>query len=262
MNRIPVSPEMAAFVGDGELSCDGWPPSSCAFLINFGQDGCCATVRFLAHPTRRSLGQRADGEECNDLIFLVARPACERIFGGKLRFRNGSVHHLDPQQRSIAMAIRDCDLPQAAAEPYRIAKCIELLCEILIAAAADRLIPIGQNNMVSLADGRRLLAARRMIEERWCEKLTLDRIARACGINRAKLTRGFRDMFSCSVADAITNQRLRGASEMLLSTDLPISMIAYRCGYLNNASFSRAFARGFGLAPSQYRTRGVRSLAA
>jgi SulP family sulfate permease len=34
---------------------------------------------------------------------------------------------------------------------------------------------------------------------------------------------------------------------------LPVSTIGYRCGYLNNASFTRAFSRRFGIAPTQLR---------
>ena len=68
-----------------------------------------------------------------------------------------------------------------------------------------------------------------------------------------ELTRGFRDMYDCSIADALSQQRLEAARRMLLSTDLPIASIGYRCGYLNNASFTRAFSRRFGTAPTQYR---------
>ena len=94
-----------------------------------------------------------------------------------------------------------------------------------------------------------------MIDERWRENPTLDGIARACGLNRTKLTRGFRSMFACSVSDAIAERRLGGARQMLLATDLPIASVGYRCGYLNNASFARAFARRFGEAPSQLRAQ-------
>ena len=119
--------------------------------------------------------------------------------------------------------------------------------------ADDGLIPFVAEAGLSNADSQRLVAARRVIEERWAEKLTLDMISRACGLNRAKLTRGFRDLFDCSVADALAQQRLGRASKMLLITDLPVSSIGYKCGYLNNASFARAFSRQFGVAPTRYR---------
>ena len=40
---------------------------------------------------------------------------------------------------------------------------------------------------------------------------------------------------------------------MLLTTDLPVSSIGYVSGYLNNASFTRAFGRRFGHTPTDVR---------
>lgn len=91
--------------------------------------------------------------------------------------------------------------------------------------------------------------SRRLVDERWREKLTLDGIARACGLNRAKLTRGFRQAFGSSVADRVADRRLQGAHRLLLATDLPVSSIGYR----NNASFTRAFSRRYGVAPTRLR---------
>ena len=89
------------------------------------------------------------------------------------------------------------------------------------------------------------------------ETATLDGISRACGLNRAKLTRGFRDLFGCTIAQALAERRLSHARRMLLSTDKPVSSIGYENGYLNNASFARAFGRRFGVSPSDYRARQV-----
>jgi len=60
-------------------------------------------------------------------------------------------------------------------------------------------------------------------------------------------------MFDCSVAEAIAERRLEQASHMLLTTDLPVSSIGYENGYLNNAAFTRAFGRRFGVSPTDYR---------
>jgi AraC family transcriptional activator of pyochelin receptor len=60
-------------------------------------------------------------------------------------------------------------------------------------------------------------------------------------------------MFDCSVAEALAERRLAQASRLLLTTDLPVSSVGYEAGYLNNASFARAFGRHFGRSPSDYR---------
>ena len=76
-------------------------------------------------------------------------------------------------------------------------------------------------------------------------------------LNRIKLARGFGNIFDSSVADVIAEQRLGGAKQMLLATELPISAIGYRCGYLNNAAFTRAFSRRYGVAPLSFRAAAL-----
>jgi AraC family transcriptional regulator, transcriptional activator of the genes for pyochelin and ferripyochelin receptors len=250
MERIDVSPEMLSFLGSGAIDeAESWPSDTVAFTVAFGGPDTPAAIRYDDRTSRKML----NAGHGTRLIMVVARAACQRILGQQVALRDGGIYHLPAPLRAIALAVRDCDLPEGGRIPYRLAKCIELLCDTLRAHAEDALVPMGVDGILTRADSQRVLAARRLIDERWSEKLTLDMIARACGLNRAKLTRGFRDMFDCSVADAISDQRLGEAGQMLVATDLPVSSIGYRCGYLNNASFTRAFARPFGLAPTQYR---------
>lgn len=253
MAAIEVSPEMLTLVGPGKVGRIGPPPRAVGFVITFGTKGRVASLRYLSRPSVRLLDSEVEAR----LILLVSRNACERIAGGPLRFSDHALFHVPVALRTIALAIRDCDLPEAAATPYRLAKSIELLCDLLRAHGADALVPMSADGALSPEDTQRLLAARRVIDERWAEKLTLDMIARASGLNRGKLTRGFREMFDCTVADAISGQRLGEARQMLLATDLPVSSIGYRCGYLNNASFTRAFVRHFGEVPTRFRARSL-----
>jgi AraC family transcriptional activator of pyochelin receptor len=246
MDRLPVSPEMICLVGPGVLGDVWFPEHSAAFVV----DSAGGSFRYHARADAAPLDAGADQPR---LILLIAGAACTRLLGRTVAITEGRGYHLPANLRSIAMAIHDCTLPEEARLVYRGAKCIELLCETLRLDADDELVPYVAEAGLSSSDSQRLVAARRVIEERWAEKLTLDTIARACGLNRAKLTRGFRDMFDCSVADAIAEQRLEKARQLLLVTDLPVSSIGYRCGYLNNASFARAFSRHFGAAPTQYR---------
>jgi AraC family transcriptional activator of pyochelin receptor len=187
------------------------------------------------------------------IVFLVARAAVIRIGGRALVDADGTDFHLPSDLRAIVLALRDAKAPAETRATYRLAKSIELLCETIRQFDSDTVVPLAIDAELSLADTRRLLQARRLIDERWNEKLTLDSIARACGLNRAKLTRGFREMFDCSVAEALAERRLAQASRLLLTTDLPVSSVGYEAGYLNNASFARAFGRHFGRSPSDYR---------
>lgn len=247
MERIQVSLEMVVQFGDGALADGDWPAGpNAAFVFDFAT----TKVTHLARPTPKLIDR---DQGATRLVLIVARQAVTRLLGCKLDMDDGECFHIPAELRAIVFAIRDCAFPEGARLPYRGAKSIEALCELMRLHQNAELVPFAGDGNVSMADSQRLMAARRFIEDRWSEKLTLDTIARASGLNRGKLTRGFRDLFSCTVADAIVEERLGKAKQMLLVTDLPVSSIGYRCGYLNNASFARAFSRHFGVAPTRYR---------
>ncbi len=239
--RIDVSSEMVAFIGSGPVPVVDWPKRSIGFGYRLGR----ATMAF--HPKPRPGDDLAGA----DIVFVVMQSACKRIFGTVPA--QPATWHLPSEIRVIAQAVEDCRTGGMAGTTLRAAKSIELLCITFERMLDGSLIPADGAGALSATEAERIAAARSLIDDHWHEKLTLDSISRACGINRAKLTRGFRSMFAMSVADAIADRRLGGARQMLLATDLPVSSIGYRCGYLNNASFTRAFSRRFGQPPSQLR---------
>ena len=136
---------------------------------------------------------------------------------------------------------------------YRHAKCLELASGIFDRAGGETLVPHASAGRLSQAEMERLIEAKRILTTRFDEKLTLDLISRAVGLNRAKLTQGFREVFGQTVADCLAEQRLMKAATDLRSTSRPVSTIGYSAGYLNNASFARAFSKRFGICPTSYR---------
>src|SRR3546814_14722702 len=62
-------------------------------------------------------------------------------------------------------------------------------------------------------------------------------------------------MYKGTVAEAVSGRGLSHARTLLSLSDLPVSSIGYRCGYQSNASFTRAFARRFGMTPTDMRRR-------
>ena len=236
---ILVSPEMTALIGAGQPAGIPMPADCVPFTFTLqGQP----SVRFGA----------SNG---GDITLFAARSAVIRL-GGRAPTEDGS-YHLPSDLRALALALREGHPIAEARSAYQLAKSIELFCETIAHVIAGDLVPLAADGALSADDTRRVLAARHMIDERWPEKLTLDAISRGCGLNRAKLTRGFKDLFDCTVAEALAERRLMHAQRMLLTTNKPVSSIGYENGYLNNASFARAFSRRFGVAPSCYRMNGV-----
>lgn len=245
-----VSPEMATVIGRGPADPRLVPADAALLLFGLGEFGTPATLRIAPDAAAERAGPWVEGGR--SLSCIVAREALARLFGWSPE--SGTSHfHLTTELRAIAQRLIDCPLPEPSLTAYRIGKSIELLCEAMRLIGEGRLVPVAGGGLLTPSDSERLVAARRMIDEHWSEKLTLDGLARACGLNRAKLTRGFRELFHCTVAEAIAERRLTEARRQLLTTDLPVSSIGYASGYHNNASFSRAFGRRFGVSPRAYR---------
>jgi AraC family transcriptional activator of pyochelin receptor len=241
---VIVSPEMTTFVGPG--ACDRLllPPD--ALLIGFGDVG---------EPVVRTLAFRELESEAHLLVFAVSRGACRRLFDDLPD--PGGRWYLPSDLRALGQSIIAPECDAAAADTLRLARSIEMLCQFFAALRTGSLVAVEGQPSLSEGDISRIAAARRIVDTRWHEKLTIDNIARSCGINRDKLTRGFRELYHCSVGEALSERRLRQARTLLAASDLPVASIGYRCGYLNNASFTRAFSRRFGMAPTAMRRMGV-----
>ena len=242
MERITVSPEMIALIGGkGDRLEDDLCGIERPVILAFD----------LADPPTVSV-TRSETQHFDVVLRLcVAETACHRLFGDVPNV--SATYHLPADLRAVALAVRDCPLQGPAGVTLRGARSVELFCETFAALVGGTLIPATADAALTERDTRRIVHARLVIDEQWRDKLTLDEIARTCGVNRGKLTRGFRAIFGLSVADAIAERRLGGARQMLLATDLPVAAVGYACGYQNNASFTRAFSRRYGVVPTRLR---------
>jgi len=249
---IEVSADMTVILGRTASAPVPMEPDTIALVFGLGTPSHGPTLRIL--PVRHLADQTEGDDPSGQGVTLLVAPAGYRRLGGRgpdEADRRG--YYLSTELRAIVVSLRDCAMTGAARRAYRGAKGVELLCETIRLMDETRAVPLASCCGLSRADATRIIAARRMIDERWREPLNLAAIGRACGLNRAKLTRGFRDMFESSITQAIAERRLSQASRMLLTTDLPIASVGYENGYLNNASFARAFARRYGVPPSDYR---------
>ncbi len=151
-----------------------------------------------------------------------------------------------------ALVERDEDVLEAI---HRSVRAAEFASQFITTLLADQFRRRTRSTRLSADDTSRIAIAMDLINERWREGMSIEGLARACGLNRDKLARGFRSLFSCSIGDAIAERRLGHAEELLATTDIAIATVAYRSGYLNDASFCRAFRRRFGMSPGMYRER-------
>ena len=165
--------------------------------------------------------------------------------------------YLGPEIARLTTSILECPIPGRVGAFYRAAKFRELFCTAIHHYLTGELVPMTSDS-VSVEDARRLIAVKRMISTRFSEKLTLKSIGRACGLNRTKLASGFRELFKCTIAEALSTERLKWAAFELRLGKMSVAQVAYASGYLSHASFTRAFSKHYGVAPKHWRKREER----
>lgn len=241
---VVISSEFTSFVGRGAVDKTCLPPEP--IVIGFGDMGEPA-VSILAV---EDVDDVANGHV---LLFAVSRVACLRMFG-HLPQVNGS-WYLAADLREIGRGLVAVEGDSEVAGMLRIARSLELLCRLFGALEQHRMVEYQGTTTLSEGDAKRVAAAHQLVIDGWQERLTVTEVARRSGLGKAKLTQGFREMYKCTVPEAVTERRLTHARSLLALSDLPISSIGYRCGYHSNASFTRAFARRFGMTPTEVRRR-------
>lgn len=98
-----------------------------------------------------------------------------------------------------------------------------------------------------------LARALALLHTRFDEPWPLERLARAAGTSRATLLRGFQAEVGRTPTQFLTARRLAAAASMLERTSMSLEEIATHVGYGSAFSFSKAFKRERGVAPSSVR---------
>ncbi|MCR4804155.1 MAG: helix-turn-helix domain-containing protein [Clostridia bacterium] len=103
-------------------------------------------------------------------------------------------------------------------------------------------------------------AAKRLIEERYAEKFSLDTFAKELFVDKSYLLRTFKTFNGCTMLAYHNRVRCERAKELLQRPELPISYIASETGYISASHFTQVFRRETGQTPSAYRREYLRSL--
>jgi AraC family transcriptional regulator len=99
------------------------------------------------------------------------------------------------------------------------------------------------------------LRARDAIEAQLDQSVTLAGLAQEIHCHPMTLVRAFRRTFGCSVGTYLRRRRLEEASRLLRSSDTPISVIALRTGFSDQAHLTRTLGQATGFTPAAWRAR-------
>lgn len=106
--------------------------------------------------------------------------------------------------------------------------------------------------LAGVADTR-LSRALNAIFEQPAVAYTVDSLAMIAGMSRSAFAAAFRRAFGQSPMSLVKLVRLRRASELLVTTSLPVAEVAKRVGFSSRSNFSLAFSQLHGMDPSGFR---------
>jgi AraC-like DNA-binding protein len=92
-----------------------------------------------------------------------------------------------------------------------------------------------------------------LLQTRYRENWSLERLASESGISRARLAQLFRRQVGSSIHKALIRVRVEHAQILLKDSDLSISEIAGDCGFATSQHFARIFRQSTGATAAEYR---------
>lgn len=94
---------------------------------------------------------------------------------------------------------------------------------------------------------------REIIEAHYYSNTTLDELAQLNNQSLSTFKREFKKLYNVSPATYLRDKKLEKSLELLTSTGLRATDIAYDCGFSNVSHFSKTFKQKFGVSPSAYK---------
>ena len=91
------------------------------------------------------------------------------------------------------------------------------------------------------------------IDAHFREELTLETVARAVGVHPVTLSKSFSKLAGVGFHDYLQYSRCSYAANLIRTSELNLSEIAYESGFGSIRSFNRAFRTVFRVTPTQYR---------
>lgn len=94
------------------------------------------------------------------------------------------------------------------------------------------------------------------LEDHYREPIRLTDLAEMECITETHLSHFFRDQLHITFQDYLSRLRVEAAMNMLRTTDLSLTSIAYECGFSDPKYLNQGFQRILGLSPAQWRSTG------
>lgn len=98
---------------------------------------------------------------------------------------------------------------------------------------------------------------KKLLDENFATQFfSIEQLCFDVGISHAHLLRLFKEAYGVTIVKYIIKKRIELACELLLTTDLSVSSVAYSCGFSDEIHFMKTFKREIGKSALKFRREG------
>ncbi len=171
---------------------------------------------------------------------------------GQLQAQNRQLQ-LSPAMCFAVDEVINCSIDGPVRRAFMRGKSLELLSMVLHQLSRPHDGPGRPQARLSPGDMKRVEMARKIMEDDLDSSIPLADLARRVGLNRTKLALAFKQVYGTSVQACWRDLKLDHARELLVCNGLSVTEVAFRVGYSEVSSFTRAYFRKFGVLPKECR---------
>jgi transcriptional regulator GlxA family with amidase domain len=208
-------------------------------------------------------GPRSGGSD-DTVEMLLPRRTFDRLADrqGALRLKGLDLEAGVAVDDTVMQHLAACLDHALAAEPAMAAVVDRMTASatVHIAQRYGGLQPTGSSQRGGLAAWQ-LRRVRASFDRRLDGPVSLDDVARECGLSVSHFSRSFRRSMGLAPHRWLIRRRVEVAKDLMLAEPMPLAQVALACGFADQSHFTRTFASLTGLTPARWRTQQEREFA-
>lgn len=110
---------------------------------------------------------------------------------------------------------------------------------------------LGKQCSINRPDWVRQLAE--MLNDRWDEQISLEELSIALNVHPVTISKHFRKYFFCTYGEFMRKLKVERSVSLIRRSKMPLTEIAYSCGFSDQSHFTRSFKTFLGFLPKDLR---------
>lgn len=92
-----------------------------------------------------------------------------------------------------------------------------------------------------------------ILHDKWNEPVSLEELSLATGAHPVTISKHFKKYFSCTLGEFLRKLKVEKSIALVKNSHLPLTEIAYSCGFSDQSHFTKVFKETTGFLPKEFR---------